>query len=148
MRGFYFISFCCLLMLTNCTSVTRMNNYSTSALKTLKKYEELGYTFDKACREKCYLQQVKKMSLRGNDCNCQPDQTADSVTNVLYNAIKGYFDGMVKLSGDDVTTYKTQALTKELKSGKFGDLKIEKAEVDAYAKLSTLLLKAFTDGYR
>lgn len=148
MKRMFLISLLFSQVISGCTSVRRINDYSTSALKTLKKYEELGYTFGKACRNACYIEQVRKLKLIGGDCPCAAEQTADSVTSVLYNALKGYFDGLVKLSSGDVANYKTQALTKELKNGNFGDLKIDKSEVDAYAKLSMVLLKAFADGYR
>lgn len=136
------------LLITGCSSVSRISDYSTSALKTLKKYEELGYTFDKACRDKCYLEQVRTSSLAFADCHCEQDQTADSITSVLYKAVKSYYDGLTKLSVNKLTSYKTQALARELASGKFGDLKINKAEADAYSKLSALLLNAITESYR
>lgn len=148
MKGFFIISIIFSIYLPGCTSSSRVSDYSKSALKTIKKYEELNYTFDKACRDKCFLEQVRNTTLSNEGCLCAREQTADSVASVLYKAIKAYYDGLVKLSANDVTTYKAQALTKELKSGSFADLNIEKVHIDAYSKLSTLLLKAFSDKYR
>ncbi len=148
MRGIFLLSIAVSLLIMGCSTISRINDYSTSAVKTLKKYEELNYTFGRACRDKCYLEQVRNLQFIEIDCNCVGEKTADSITSVLYSAVNGYFAGLHKLSADHVTTFKTQALTKQLKNGKFGDFTIGKPEVDAYAKLATLLLRAFTDGYR
>ena len=136
------------LLMTGCTSTKRISDYSTSALKTIEKFDELGHTFMKACKDKCYLENVRELKLSTDECQCAPEQTADNVTSALYNVIKGYYDGLVKLSANELTSYKTDALKKQLTSGTFGDVKIDKTDVDAYTKLSSVLLTAFTDGYR
>ncbi len=134
--------------LSACVNLQKVNDFADASIKGLKKYEELEYTFGKACREKCQLEQIRNLRLSADFCNCVNEKTADSVTFVLYNSVKGYFDGLAKLSANNLTTYKLDGLTKTLKSGQFGEVKIDKADVDAYEKISAILLKAFTDGYR
>ena len=135
-------------MMSGCVSFQKVNDYAASSLKSLKKYDEIGYSYTRACRDKCNMEQIRFLRLSKDVCACGTEKTADSVITVLYNSVKGYYDGLNKLSANNLTSYKTEALTKVLKSGQFGDLKIEKAEVDAYAKLSSLMLTAITDGYR
>lgn len=140
--------FCLWLFVASCVNLKKVNDYASTSSKSIKKYEELGYNFVKACNDKCVIEQLDKKQFVENSCDCKASNQADSVTLVLYNAIKGYFDGLAKLSNNEVTSYKFDALTKALKDGNFGDVKIDKEDVDAYAKISSILTKAITDGYR
>jgi hypothetical protein len=67
---------------------------------------------------------------------------------LLYTAIKGYFDGLTKLSNNELTTYKFDALAKSIKEGNEAGLRISSRDVDAYTKISGLLTKTVTDEYR
>lgn len=136
------------LFLISCVSLKKVNDYSSNAAKSIKKFEELGYSFAKACNEKCQIEQLEKKQLFKTGCNCQLEDEADSVTLIIYNSIKGYFEGLTKLSNNELTNYKFDALTKSLKEGDFGDIKINKDHVDAYAKISKILTRSVTDGYR
>jgi hypothetical protein len=66
----------------------------------------------------------------------------------LYNATKGYFDGLARLSANNLTNYSYDALAKSLTAGNFGGVQISQNHVQAYAKISGVLTKALTDGYR
>jgi hypothetical protein len=85
---------------------------------------------------------------RETGCHCDNFAKADNVTLLIYNAIKGYFDGLTNLSNKDLTNYNFDALKKSLTEGTFGNIKIDKNHVDAYSALSKILLKASTDIYR
>ncbi|HWJ28435.1 MAG TPA: hypothetical protein VNS32_17950 [Flavisolibacter sp.] len=137
------------LLLAGCVNLKKVNDYASTSSKNIKKFEELGYSFVKACDDKCIIGQLDNKQFKKSDCECKvASNEADSVTLVLYNAVKDYFDGLEKLSGNDVTSYKFDALAKALKEGNFGDVKINKDHVDAYAKISSILTNAITNGYR
>lgn len=136
------------LFSTSCLNLQKVSDYATASVKGLKKFEELDYTFRKACRDKCMLEQIRNLMLNPEGCKCASDQSADSLTSVLYNSVKSYYDALSKLAANNLTSYKLDPLAKALKSGQYGEMKIDKAEVDAYAKISSILLTAFTNGYR
>lgn len=136
-----------IIIFSGCINLKNLNTYSESAVKSLRNYEELGYNFSKACNEKCVAGQIEKQILT-NNCECNADEKADSINLVLYKAVKGYFEGLAKLSDHDLTNYKFTAVTKELKEGDFGETKINKSQADAYAKISSILSRSVTDGYR
>jgi hypothetical protein len=75
-------------------------------------------------------------------------ESADSVTLLIYNSIRGYFDGLTKIASNNLTEYSFDALKKSMTEGTFGTIKIEKEEVNAYAAISKILLKVSTDIYR
>lgn len=142
------ISFLCLLFfITSCVNLKKINDYASASNKNIEKFEELGHSFAKACNDKCVIEQLEKQQLN-KSCDCKKSNEADSVTLVLYNAVKGYFDGLAKLSNKEATSYKFDTLAKVLKEGNFGDVKINKDHVDAYTKIGSILTKAVTDGYR
>lgn len=136
------------LLLASCVNLKKVNDYATNSTRSLNQFEELGYTFVKACNEVCQLEQLDKQQLREAECDCRNEQAADSVTFAIYSAVKGYFEGISKLSDNELTNYKFDALTKALKEGDFGGVTINKDHVDSYAKISGILTRAVTDNYR
>lgn len=137
-----------LVLLIGCVNLKKVNDYSSNSVQSLKNFEEIGYTFSKACKNRCEIDKLKKEILFEKKCDCDANKDADSITLVLYNTIRGYFDGLSKLSNNDLTNYKFDALTKALTEGKFGEVTINKDHVDSYTKISKILLRAFTDSYR
>ena len=85
---------------------------------------------------------------REEECNCDLYTTADSVTLLIYKAIRGYFSGLAHISNNELTAYNPGALQKALTEGNFGDKKIEKEQVDAYTNIYKILLRATADLYR
>lgn len=110
--------------------------------------DELGYSFTTSCNERCEAIQLEKLQLLKTDCNCRPERSADSITQAIYRAVKGYFEGLEKLSDNQVTNYKFSNLAKAIKEGDWGGITINKSHVDAYARISSILTRAVTDGYR
>jgi hypothetical protein len=141
-------SFLAALTLVGCINLKKVNDYSSNSIKSLKYFEELGYSFTRACIEKCQIEQLEKKQLQRTDCDCRNENNADSVTLKIYNAVKGYYEGITKLSNNELTNYKFDALSKALTEGDFGEVKINKDHVNSYAKISSILTKAVTDGYR
>jgi hypothetical protein len=136
------------LGLSSCVILKHVNDFSSSSLKSIKKFEEINYSFKQSCLDNCQDKKIKDLNLNANDCDCKLNEKADSVTLLIYNSVRGYFDGLTSLSNNDLTSYKMDALTKALTEGDFGSIKIEKEQVEAYSKISKILLKAFTDEYR
>jgi hypothetical protein len=141
-RVFFILCFC------SCVNLKEVHDYSASSAKTINKFEELGYSFSKACAEKCLVEQLEKQQLSKLACHCPGEKTADSVTNLLYDAIKGYFEGLANLSGNQLTSYKFNPLAKALKESQFGDVSFNKEQVDAFANIASILSRAVTDVYR
>jgi hypothetical protein len=136
------------LFVASCVNLKKVNDYASASSKNIKKFEELGYSFVKACNDKCVIEQLDKQQFLKQSCDCKSENEADSVTLVIYNSVKGYFEGLAKLSNNELTNYKFDALTKALKEGDFGGVKINGDHVSAYAKISSVLTRAITDAYR
>ena len=136
------------LLLSSCLNLKAVSDYAGNSTESLKKFDDLGYSYTQACQEKCTLAQLNKGALQRDDCDCDGEKTADSVTLVLYRAVKGYYEGLAKLSDNQLTSYKFDGLKKALKEGDFGGVKLNKDHVDAYAKIGSILTRAATDHYR
>lgn len=135
--------------LNSCVNLKAINNYSSSSSKGIKKFEDINYSFKQHCLTKCQFEAIKNFEIKRDvECNCDSYKTADSVTLLIYASINGYFDGLTNLSNNDLTDYNFDALKKSLTEGDFADIKIDKEQVNAYSKISKLLLKATTDAYR
>lgn len=134
--------------LQSCVNLKYANNFASSSLKSVKNFEEIGYSFKQNCLENCQQKKINDMVLNSQDCDCKANEKADSVTLLIYNAVKGYLDGLTNLSGNNLTNYKMDILTKSLSEGDLKSIKIEKNHVEAYSGISNILLKAFTNKYR
>lgn len=138
-----------LLCLAGCVNLKQINDYSSTSSAGIKKFENIGYSFKQHCIDACHFEAIKKFEIkRDNECDCNLYKQADSVTQTIYNAIKGYFDGLTCLSNNELTTYNLDPLKKSLKAGSFGNISIDTSDVNAYSKISKILLKATTDLYR
>jgi hypothetical protein len=136
------------LLLNGCVHLKTLNDFSSRSVTGLKKIDDLGYSFTISCNERCETVQLEKLQLLKTDCDCRPERSADSVTQAIYKAVKGYFEGLEKLSDNQLTNYKYTNLAKAIKEGDWGGVTINKSHVDAYAKISSVITRAVTDGYR
>lgn len=141
---FFFLIF----ILGGCVNLKKVNDFSSNSTKSIKNFEDLEYSFTKACIEKCELEQLENNQIQKTKCECKSEKEADKISSLIYKAIKGYFEGMTNLSENKLTTYKFNALTKALKEGDFGDIQLNKKHIDSYAKISGILTRAITDSYR
>jgi len=134
--------------LSSCVNLKHVSDFSSSSLKSIKNFEEIDYSFKQNCLDNCQDQKINKLMLSSHDCNCEADEKADSITFLIYTAVKGYLDGLTNLSGNNLTNYKMDMLTKALTKSDFTTIKLEKAHVEAYSNISQILLNDFTNKYR
>ena len=145
----YFVSLLILaLVASSCVNLRHIAEFSEASKEGIAEYEGLTPSFSKVCYQDCQQEQVRKLDIRDADCPCAENRKADSITGVIYSAVHDYFQGLSDLSQNELTAYRTDGLTKALTAGDFGPLKLQEADVKAYSDLSTLLLRAFTDGFR
>jgi hypothetical protein len=134
--------------LIGCSSLKNTSDFSTSALKGIRKFEEIGYGFEKNCLANCYSQKIAGLNLDSPECNCSEDKKADQVTRTIYKAVSGYLDGLAKLSDNKLTAYDLEPLSDGLGKIENPSLGIEKSHLEAYGTISRILLRSFTDKYR
>ncbi len=138
-----------LLVCSGCVNLKKVNDYSASSLENLRQFETIGYTFQQACLDACQQERIHTLALQTSRCDCSREQIADSVTLLIYQACKNYFDGLAGLSGNTLTNYKVNTLAKTINEGHLISNTPAKKEItDAYAELSNILLRMVTDGYR
>ena len=131
-----------------CSSLKNTSDFSTSALKGIQKFEEIGYGFEKNCLANCYSKTIAELNLDSPKCNCSEDKKADQVTRTIYKAASGYLDGLAKLSENKLTAYNLDPLSEGLTKIDDPSLGIEKGQLEAYGAISRILLRSFTDKYR
>jgi hypothetical protein len=139
------------LCFCSCMNLKPVNDFSSTSLKSIQNYENLDYSFTKQCLEKCNLDRLSEATIVKSDsikCDCADFKKADKATNTLYQVIVGYFDNLQKISNNEVSTYKFDALKKALTDGKFGEVEIKKTTVESYSKIAQVVSRAVTDGYR
>ncbi|MCX2493100.1 hypothetical protein OQX63_06425 [Pedobacter sp. PF22-3] len=136
------------IVLSSCISLKPVNNYATASQKSINQFEDIKYSFKQNCLDNCLDKKINDLNLNAKDCDCKLNEKADSVTLLIYNATKGYIEGLANLSNNELTNYKIDEFTKALTENDFGSVKIEKQQVEAYSKISKIILRALTDGYR
>jgi 2C-methyl-D-erythritol 2,4-cyclodiphosphate synthase len=125
-----------------------VNAYSTESFEGVQYYETLNYSFQQSCLDECFEEKINNLEFLNQNCDCESEKVADSITLKIYGTVFGYFEGLTNLSDNDLTSYKTDALTNALSEGDFGSITIKKEHVESYTKVSQLLIHAFTDSYR
>lgn len=134
-----------ILTLASCINLKKVNNYSSCSLQSIKNFECIDYSFTKACYDAGKLQRIRNAEFRldTSKFDCSNSQLADSITSLIYNAVRGYFEGLTKLSNNELTDYHTDTLATALIKAKISD-----NTARAYSKVSSILLHALTDEYR
>ncbi len=136
------------LILSGCVNLKYINSFYRSSLEGIERFETPGYRFTEYCLENCRTENVALLDLNAVDCDCKADKKADSVTLQIYRGIKGYFDGLNKLSAKKLSTFKIEPLSKSLASDDLGSLQIDKKYSGAYSAIAEIVLRATTDQYR
>ncbi|MCL5127197.1 hypothetical protein [Algibacter sp. L4_22] len=144
----YGILFICLISISSCVNLKHVNAYSLESLEGVQYFEAINYSFQQSCLDKCFEQKIIDLEFLDQNCDCEQEKVADSITLKIYASVFGYFDGLTNLSDNDLTSYKTDALTNALSEGDFGSITIKKEHVESYTTVSQLLIHAFTDSYR
>lgn len=134
-----------LFTFTSCINLKKVNDYSSCSLQSIKNFENIDYSFTKACYDAGKLQRIRNaaFSLDTSQFDCGKSELADSITLLVYNSLRCYFEGLAKLSANELTEYHTDTLAGALVKAKLSD-----STVFAYSKISSVLLHALTDEYR
>ena len=139
---------CIAVLLGSCVNLKHVSKFSETAIGSIEEYETISSGFSKICLQDCRQEHIRKLKIHDTTCDCAQNQKADSITQVIYTATKDYFYGLSDLSQNELTNYKTDDFSKALSTGDFGPIKLNETDVKAYSDISTLLLRAFTDGFR
>jgi hypothetical protein len=138
-----------LLMLSSCVNLKSVGDFSAASITGIINFERINYSFSQHCLDRCEDEAVGKYDLkRARECSCALYIEADSVTQVIYNSIEGYFEGLGQLSQNELTTYNSDAVIRALTAEEFGPVRIDEQTATAFMSLSNTLLRASTDFYR
>ncbi len=135
-------------LLSSCVNLQHVSDFSQTAALGIGQYETLPHSFTQNCLDDCRLNNLKKLDIHHTDCDCSTDQKADSITKVIYTALNEYFHSLSNIANNKLTRYHTEGLSNTLSSNNIGPIILNPEDVDAYSKLSTIILRAFSDGYR
>lgn len=143
-RYFYRLLYPALFVgLSACVNLQKVNDFAVSAGKGAGTYKTLPLSFSSICQDNCKEQDIKAGNLNSSKCDCSAERQADSVDDVFSKTIAGYLSGLDQLSADKTTDYQFDPLDTQL-SG----LNVPSETAGACAKLTGILTKAVTDGYR
>lgn len=135
-------------ILSGCGSLKSIHGYTTAAVDGVSDFYEVDYDFEQSCLDRCRLTYIRDLSIqRDTACDCTLYQRADSVTQLIYNAVASYLTAMDALSSKDLTTYNLDALQTAVGYGDFAALHLTDVQANAYTALSRLLLST-TDLYQ
>lgn len=144
-KRIYLIFF--LLHAVACTNLKEIHFFSAEAVKGMQQYESLGFGFETQCHEVCLFEAIDNFEIqRDPGCDCLDHGMADSVTLHLYNALHAYWDGLFRLSNNQLTQYDLSATSEAVQTGTFGDISVTSEHVDAYRKIAEVLFRAGTEG--
>lgn len=133
----------------SCVNLKTVGDFSTASVAGIQNFEQIDYTFLDHCLDRCKDEAISKIEFRRTlECSCEVYAEADSVTQLFYRTIGGYFLGLEDLSQNELTDYSTDAVVNSLTATEMGPLKIDENLAVAYTSLSNTLLRATTDFYR
>jgi transcriptional regulator with GAF, ATPase, and Fis domain len=139
------------IVLNSCVVLKSVNNFSSTSLNGIKKFEDINYSFQQHCIDKCQFDLMHHSIIKREEdivCRCDSSIMADKITQLIYNSIQCYLSGLTNLSDNKLTDYKYNTLEKSLTQGPYADKIIEKEQIAAYTRISEILSKAATDHYR
>ncbi len=146
-RSLIFLSY--LFSFVGCVNLKTVGEFAGSSTVSIKNFEKIEYSFYQHCLDRCRDEAIRKYEIkRAEECACTLYQEADSVTQVIYYSMEGYFEGLGNLSQNELTDYSSDALMSALSSKELGPVRIEEQTVAAFSSLSNTLLRATTDFYR
>jgi len=145
---YFGIALITIIALSSCVNLKHVNEFSSTSLESIKYFEEFNYSFNQSCIDDCIRNNINNLELDAKKCDCKLEEVADSLTLKIYGSIYGYFDGLSKLSDNELTSYKTEDLETALTEGDFGSITIDEKHVESYSKISKIFTRAITDTYR
>lgn len=135
--------------LNGCVSLRSVSDFSSASVSGIKKFDDIGYSFQQHCLEGCGFEAVRSFEImRETKCDCADYRKADQLTRQIYNSLKSYFTGLSNLSANKLTSYNFRSFENSLTKGDFGKISIDDEDVEAFTNLSGILLRASTDLYR
>jgi hypothetical protein len=143
----FLISLSCNLL--SCVNLKAVRDFSETSLVGIQNFEQIDYTFLDHCIDRCEDEAIGKFEFnRVLECPCELYVEADSVTQIMYQAIGGYFEGLGSLSQNELTEYSTDAVVNAMTAQELGPLAIDANLATAYSSLSNIMLRGTTDFYR
>ena len=136
------------LSFLSCVNLRHINEFSNASFEGLEQYTSLTSSFTEVCLADQRQENIRKLDIHNTSSNCTENQKADSITRLFYEVTSDYFSALSNLSQNELTKYQTEALTQNLANGDFGPITLNENDIQAFSNLSTLLLRATTDGYR
>ncbi len=138
-----------ILIGTACTNFKEVNRFSEEAQKGLSQFEKLDYNFRTYCLEQCRFESIADFEInRDPTCPCSDYEKADSTTQQLFQVIAMYWDGLFRLTNNQITQYDLSATAGYLENQDFGSVQLNTNQINAYQKLAEVILRAGTDGFR
>jgi len=136
----------------SCVDLKQVHNYAIASSSNLQNFESLGYSFNNCCINSSQYQKMQKRIIESNNTQkpnpcSQEAKLADSATNLIYNKLKDFFDGIANLS-NNVSVTKLDTLTGVLSQAKIGNITITKDQADAYSAITKTIMDAATNAYR
>ena len=137
-----------MMLVLGCVNLQHIHEFSLDSLTGLQKFEEIHYSFRQTCLDNCLDENIRKLRIHTPPCDCVEEQKADSITRLIYHTTYYYFEGLSRLSENELTNINTDVLTQSLTEGDFGPITLNAEQVNAYSGVGSTLLRAFTDNYR
>lgn len=137
------------LSTVGCVNLKTVSEFAGASTVSIKNFERIEYSFYQHCLDRCRDEAIQNFEIkRPGECICTIYQEADSVTQVIYNSIEGYFEGLENLSRNELTNYSSDALMNALSAKELGPVRIEEKTAAAFSSISNTLLRTTTDYYR
>jgi hypothetical protein len=148
-KSFFFTVLLAPFLLFSCVNLQTVADYSATSMEGIQNFEEIDYSFLRHCLDRCTDEAIRTFEIkRAQECSCELYEEADSVTQVIYSSIAGYFEGLNNLAHNELTNYSSDALVGALSADALGPVAIDSRTVTAFSSLSNTLLRASTDLYR
>lgn len=133
----------------SCVNLKAVGEFSATSQVSIRNFEKIDYTFLDHCMDRCKEEAIGKFEFnRELECACDIYVEADSVTQIMYQAIGGYFENLGNLSQNELTEYSTNAMVNSMTAVELGPLAIDSNLATAYSALSNVMLRGTTDFYR
>lgn len=138
---YYLVMLLCVVAFTGCGSLKTLHEYTSASASGASNFQDIDYSFQQSCLDRCHLTAAREFSIeRDASCPCEIYQTADSITQLIYNAVASYLIELNALSSNDLTTYNLDALQLAISYGDYSSLHIDDKQANAYMSLTRILL--------
>src|SRR5690606_27253732 len=126
-RGWFHVAFLASsICMGGCVNLKAVQDFSSVSMTSLQNFEEIDYTFLDHCIDRCEDEAIRKFEFqRALECSCDLYAKADSITQLMYQTVGGYFEGLGSLSQNELTAYSTDALIGSLTAEELGPIKID-----------------------